>query len=314
MLTLRQLEFAVAVAEEGSFTAAARRCHTVQSALSHQIAKIEQALGARLFERGARHVRATAAGEVFLHNARATLRAAERLHEEMAQTLGTVRGRLQIGQISSLNAVQVPAVLRRFREAHSAVDVHLRTGMSDELLLELGEGRLDVALVGVGPHVALPPQHLLLHEEPLALIAAPGNRFAARRQVSLRDLEDAPMAGLIPGAGVRGIIDRAFAAAGLRQRLQYEVTHADLQRQLVAEDLGLAVVPQTMATGMHGVATVALRERFRFLTYAVWRPDPTPAARAFIALLRAQRDALQAATDSASTGRRAPRLSARRTC
>ncbi|MCW0416284.1 hypothetical protein NB689_002038 [Xanthomonas sacchari] len=232
----------------------------------------------------------------------------------MAQTLGTVRGRLQIGQISSLNAVQVPAVLRRFREAHSAVDVHLRTGMSDALLLELGEGRLDVALVGVGPHVALPPQHLLLHEEPLALIAAPGNRFAARRQVSLRDLEDAPMAGLIPGAGVRGIIDRAFAAAGLRQRLQYEVTHADLQRQLVAEDLGLAVVPQTMATGMHGVATVALRERFRFLTYAVWRPDPTPAARAFIALLRAQRDALQAATDSASTGRRMPRLRAQRTC
>ncbi|UYB51976.1 LysR family transcriptional regulator [Xanthomonas sp. AM6] len=286
MLTLRQLEFAVAVAEEGSFTAAARRCHTVQSALSHQIAKIEQALGARLFERGARQVRTTAAGEVFLHNARETLRAAERLHEEMAQTLGTVRGRLHIGQISSLSTVQVPALLRRFRQAHSAVDVHLRTGMSDALLLELAEGRLDVALVGVGPHIVLPEQRLLLHEEPLALIAAPGNRFAARAEVALHELEDAPMAGLIAGAGVRGIIDRAFAEAGLRQRLQYEVTHADLQRQLVAEDLGLAIVPQTMAAAMHGVAMIALRERFRFLTYATWRADPTPAARALIALLR----------------------------
>ncbi|QNH22993.1 LysR family transcriptional regulator [Xanthomonas sp. GW] len=288
MLTLRQLEFAVAVAEEGSFTAAARRCHTVQSALSHQIAKIEEALGARLFERGARQVRLTAAGEVFLHNARATLRAAERLHEEMAQALGTVRGRLHIGQISSLTTVQVPALLRRFRAAHSAVDVHLRTGMSDALLLELGEGRLDVALVGVGPHIVLPEQRLLLHEEPLALIAAPGNRFAARAEVSLQELEDAPMAGLIAGAGVRGIIDRAFAEAGLRQRLQYEVTHADLQRQLVVEDLGLAIVPQSMAAAMHGVAVIALRERFRFLTYATWRSDPTPAARALIALLRQQ--------------------------
>ncbi|QNH14390.1 LysR family transcriptional regulator [Xanthomonas sp. SI] len=288
MLTLRQLEFAVAVAEEGSFTAAARRCHTVQSALSHQIAKIEEALGARLFERGARQVRLTAAGEVFLHNARATLRAAERLHEEMAQALGTVRGRLHIGQISSLTTVQVPALLRRFRAAHSAVDVHLRTGMSDALLLELGEGRLDVALVGVGPHIVLPEQRLLLHEEPLALIAAPGNRFAARADVSLHELEDAPMAGLIAGAGVRGIIDRAFAEAGLRQRLQYEVTHADLQRQLVVEDLGLAIVPQSMAAAMHGVAVIALRERFRFLTYATWRSDPTPAARALIALLRQQ--------------------------
>ncbi|WP_369934587.1 LysR substrate-binding domain-containing protein [Xanthomonas tesorieronis] len=288
MLTLRQLEFAVAVAEEGSFTAAARRCHTVQSALSHQIAKIEEALGARLFERGARQVRLTAAGEVFLHNARETLRAAERLHEEMAQALGTVRGRLHIGQISSLTTVQVPALLRRFRAAHSAVDVHLRTGMSDALLLDLGEGRLDVALVGVGPHIVLPEQRLLLHEEPLALIAAPGNRFAARAEVSLQELEDAPMAGLIAGAGVRGIIDRAFAEAGLRQRLQYEVTHADLQRQLVVEDLGLAIVPQTMAAAMHGVAVIALRERFRFLTYATWRSDPTPAARALIALLRQQ--------------------------
>ncbi|MEE7548292.1 LysR family transcriptional regulator, partial [Xanthomonas sp. Kuri4-1] len=128
MFTLRQLEFAVAVAEEGSFTAAARRCHTVQSALSHQIAKIEASLGARLFERGARQVRATAAGEVFLHNARATLGAAERLHDEMAQALGSVRGRIQIGFISSLTTVPVAALLRGFRQAHSAVDVHLRTG------------------------------------------------------------------------------------------------------------------------------------------------------------------------------------------
>ncbi|WXF83221.1 LysR family transcriptional regulator [Xanthomonas translucens pv. undulosa] len=293
MLTLRQLEFAVAVAEEGSFTAAARRCHTVQSALSHQIAKIEEALGARLFERGARQVRPTAAGEVFLHNARATLRAAERLHEEMAQALGTVRGRLHIGQISSLNTVQLPALLRRFGQAHRAVDVHLRTGMSDALLLDLGEGRLDVALVGVGPHIVLPAQRLLLHEEPLALIAAPGNRFAARADVCLHELEDAPMAGLIAGAGVRGIIDRAFAEAGLRQRLQYEVTHADLLRQLVVEDLGVAIVPRTMAAAMRGVTVVALLERFRFLTYATWRADPTPAARALIALLRQQTGAAE---------------------
>ncbi|RBD00062.1 LysR family transcriptional regulator, partial [Xanthomonas oryzae pv. oryzae] len=94
MPTLRQLELAVAVAEEGGFTAAARRRNTVQSALSHQVAKIEETFGACLFERGTRQVRPTTADEVFLHNARQTLRAAERLHEEMAQALGTVRGRL----------------------------------------------------------------------------------------------------------------------------------------------------------------------------------------------------------------------------
>lgn len=184
MLTLRQLEFAVAVADEGGFTAAARRCNTVQSALSHQVAKIEETFGARLFERGTRQVRPTAAGEVFLHNARQTLRAAERLHEEMAQALGTVRGRL--------------ALLHQFRSAHARVDVHLRTAMSEALLHDLGEGLLDVALVGVGPQLAVPAQRLLLHEEALALIVAPGHRFAARKRVALAELDDEPMAGLVP--------------------------------------------------------------------------------------------------------------------
>lgn len=288
MFSLRQLEFAVAVAEQGSFTAAAARCHTVQSALSHQIAKLEQQLGARLFDRKGRRVRITAAGEVFLHNARLTLRAAQRLQDEMAQALGVVRGRINIGQISSLTTISVPELLSGFRHAHAEVDVHLRTGMSEALLRELSEGRLDVALVGVGPQVALPEQRLLLHEEGLALITAHGHRLARRRSVGLRVLDDTPMAGLIPGAGVRGIIDAAFAEAGLRQRLQYEVTHADLIRQLVAADLGTAIVPQTMAAAMSDVAVVRLTPSFRFLTYACWSRDPTPAARAFVTLLRAR--------------------------
>lgn len=287
-ISLRQLEFAVAVAEEGSFTAAASRCHTVQSALSHQIARIEHELGARLFERGPRRLRITAAGEVFLHNARQTLRAAQRLHEEMAEALGTVRGRLNLGQISSLTTVQVPTLLNAYRQAHAQVDVHLRTGMSEALLQELADGLLDVVVVGVGTQVTLPGQRLLLHEEGLSLITAPGHRFAGRRSVALRELDNEPMAGLIPGAGVRCVMDIAFAEAGLRQRLQYEATHADLVRQLVAADLGVAVIPATMAQAMHDVAVVKLTPAFRFLTYACWNTDPTPAARAFVDLLRAR--------------------------
>ena len=288
MFSLRQLEFAVAVAEEGSFTAAAVRCHTVQSALSHQIAKLETQLGARLFDRQARRVRVTAAGEVFLHNARQTLRAAQRLREEMAQALGVVRGRINIGQISSLTSVSVPELLCAFRQAHAEVDVHLRTGMSDILLEDLAAGRLDVVLVGVGPQVELPEQRLLLHEEGLSVICAPAHAFAQRASISLHDLDDVPMAGLIPGAGVRGIIDTAFNAAGLRQRLQYEVTHADLMRQLVAAELATAIVPQTVSSMMRELAVVPLTPAFRFLTYACWSRDPTPAARAFMTLLRAQ--------------------------
>ena len=285
MFTLRQLEFALAVAEEGGFTAAATRCHTVQSALSHQIARLEDAFGARLFERSHRRVRPTAAGEVFLANARLTLQAAARLQEEMALALGTVRGRINIGQITSLNVVDVPALLAAFRAAHPAVEVHLKVGMSDVLLGELEEARLDVALVGVGPQIALPPQHRLLHEEGLSLVMPPDHPLAAQSTVPLQSLQEAPLAALVPGAGVRRMLDDALREHGIQPQLQYEVTHSELQQQLVAAGLAVAVVPDSMAARMQGTVARPLREAFRFRTCAVWRADPTPAARALLALL-----------------------------
>jgi len=287
MFTLRQLEFVVAVAEEGGFTAAASRCHTVQSALSHQIARLEEALGTRLFERGARQVRPTAAGEVFLQHARLTLQAAARLQEEMALALGTVRGRINIGQITSLNVVDVPALLAAFRNAHPAVEVHLKAGMSDALLAELELGRLDLALVGVGPQVSLPPQHRLLHEEGLSLVMPPGHALAAAASVPLQALQGLPLAALVPGAGVRRMLDDALRERGIQAQLQYEVTHSELQQQLVAAGLAVAVVPDSMATRMPRTVVRPLREAFRFRTCAVWRADPTPAARALLDLLPA---------------------------
>lgn len=257
MFTLRQLEFIVAVAEEGGFTAAAARCHTVQSALSHQVARLEEAFGARLFERGHRQVRPTAAGEVFLRNARLTLQAAARLQEEMALALGTVRGRIRIGQITALTVVDVPALLATFRRTHPAVDVHLRVGMSEELLAELAEGRLDVALVGVGP------------------------------QVPLQALDGVPLAALVPGAGVRRMMDDALLERGVAPQLQYEVSHGELLRQLVAAGLAVAAIPDSMAARMQGVDVRPLAEPFRFRTCVAWRADPTPAARALLDLLPA---------------------------
>ena len=285
MFTLRQLEFVVAVAEEGSFTAAASRCHTVQSGLSHQIARLEEAIGARLFERGPRRVRLTSAGEMFVRNARLTLQAAARLQEEMALALGSVRGRINIGQITSLHVVDVPALLATFRAAHPAVDVHLRVGMSEALLADLAEGLLDVALVGVGPQVPLPPQHRLLHEEGLSMVLPPGHPLAALERIPLQALDGQPYATLVPGAGVRRLVDDALLGRDIHPQLQYEVTHGELQRQLVAAGLAVSVTPASMAENMHGVIARPLDEPFQFRTCAVWRADPTPAARALLALL-----------------------------
>ena len=145
------MRYVVAVAETGGFTRAAERCHVVQSALSHQIARLEKELGARLFHRTSRSVRLTAAGEVFVPVARQALQAAERARAEVEATTGEVRGRLAVGAISTVAAVDLAQELGAFRARCPQVRVSLRMDMSDDLIEQVRQGGLDIAFVGLVP-------------------------------------------------------------------------------------------------------------------------------------------------------------------
>lgn len=130
-MELQQLRYVVAVAETNNFTRAAERCLVVQSALSHQIARLERELGARLFDRTSRRVRLTPAGTAFLPAARQCLDAAERAAAEAAAAVGLVRGRLAVGLIPTVAAVDIPAALRDFRREYPDVRISLRVGASE---------------------------------------------------------------------------------------------------------------------------------------------------------------------------------------
>ena len=139
-MELQQLRYAVAIAEEQSFTRAAERCFVVQSALSRQIKSLEGELGVRLFARTSRKVEATPAGEAFVEQARLCLRAAERAKVAAAAAHGDIRGSLTIGVIPTVTAVDVAAVLGAFRRSYPEVGVHVRTGGSDEFLRRIRLG------------------------------------------------------------------------------------------------------------------------------------------------------------------------------
>src|SRR5262245_24045379 len=148
-MELHQLRYVIAVAETSSFTRAAERCLVVQSALSHQIARLERELGARLFERTSRRVRLTPAGAAFLPAARQCLDAAERAAAEVAATVGEVRGRLAVGMISTVAAVDLPAVLRDYRRQFPHVRISLRVSPSEELVEQVKQGATEVAFLGL---------------------------------------------------------------------------------------------------------------------------------------------------------------------
>ncbi|HZG03802.1 MAG TPA: LysR family transcriptional regulator [Streptomyces sp.] len=286
-MDLQQMRYVLAVAETASFTRAAERCHVVQSALSHQVARLERELGARLFERTSRRVRLTTAGEAFLPAARQALEAAERARAEVAAATGEIRGGLTVGSIPTVAAVDLPAVLRDYRLRHPQVRIRLRTGSSEQLVEQVRDGRLDAAFLGVPP--GFRPQGVrdreLAHGRHVAVVA-PDHPLATEHQVDLRRLADEVFVDFAEGSAARAQSDRAFAAAGLRREVAFEVSGVELMVRMVRHGLGIALLPATFAAGLHGLRRVPITDGPVRVEHLVWsRFPPSPAAAAFLALL-----------------------------
>lgn len=246
-MTLRRLEYFVAVAEELSFTAAARALHVAQPPLSTQVRALERDLGADLFDRSGRTPTLTAAGRALLPEARRILAAYGRL-AATAQQAGDGRvGRLRVGLVPSATAGDLPGVLRRLRTELPGLEVSLVEGRPPELLRRLEGDDLDVVLlyaVADGPHLA----SRVLAREPLVLALPPGHRLTAADTVSVGDLDREPL--LLPARhGDDGLRERTSALlAGVHVRVvQDDLWMVQTMVALVAAGLGCAVVPASSA-------------------------------------------------------------------
>ncbi|MEU8621216.1 LysR family transcriptional regulator [Streptomyces sp. NPDC048623] len=290
-MELQQMRYVIAVAETNSFTRAAQRCLVVQSALSHQIARLEKELGARLFERTSRRVRLTAAGAAFLPAARQCLDAAERAAAEVAAAVGEVRGRLAVGLIPSVGAVDVPTVLREFHQRHPKARISLSVGASDELVERVRLGEIEVAFLGIP--VSARPQGVMARElarERLVAVVAPDHPLAGEASVDLRRLSSEVFVDLPAKTAGRAQSDLAFAAAGLTREVAFEVTNADYLARLIGAGLGVALLPPAYVAGLAGLATglatIEVTDAPSRAEYVIWgREGRTPAAAAFLELL-----------------------------
>lgn len=160
-LTLKQFRYFDALARHGHFGRAAEACAISQPALSLQIRELEAQLGSALFERAPRQVRLTALGEAFALRVRDILRAVDEL-EDLARAAGhRLEGRLRIGVIPTVAPYLLPAIIGRLMQQHAGLDIRVRETLTQRLIHELNEGRLDTAIV------ALPVSEPALVEEAL---------------------------------------------------------------------------------------------------------------------------------------------------
>lgn len=242
---LRQLEHFIAVAEELSFTRAARRLHVVQSGVSAAIRSLERELGCVLFERTSQQVRLTGAGAALLPEARATLHAAQAAQDAVRAAQDTLRGTVNVGAMASVEVVDLPALLGQLHARHSAIDVRLRlaTTGSAGLAHALLSGDLDVAFLSLPEHKPAGIDARELATVPLVLVVSAAHPLAQRGEVALADLAGEPFVDFPPGYGNREVVDRAFAVAGVVRRVALEVPDIDMGAALVRHGLGIAFLP-----------------------------------------------------------------------
>jgi DNA-binding transcriptional LysR family regulator len=288
-MELRQLEHFVAVAEDESFTRAARRLGYVQSALSVSIQSIERELSVRLFDRTTHRVRLTDAGHALLPSARATISGAQAFRDEAAALNGVLTGTLRIGIMQAFAAINVPHLLGHFHREHPRVDITMRpaAGGSAELLASVAQGELDLGFVAV---IDLPRglRSLPLANEGLMLVSGGSAAPDATGPVRLRDLAEASFIDFPSGWGVRTIVDRAFAKLGVHRRVAIEVADVATLIQLVREGLGVSLLPLSLVgVPTDGIQTRETRPALSWDLALVTRAEgsPNPAAAAFIALL-----------------------------
>ena len=283
-MELQQLRYVLAVARTRNFTRAAEQCFVVQSALSHQIKALEQELGVTLFARTSRRVELTDAGAAFLPAARASLEAAERAAADAAATAGRIRGTLTIGVIPTVTAVDIPAALRDFHRAHPAVRIALRSGGSDELMTAIGDGEVDVAVLGL-PDTAAPKRVRAreLARERLVAVLAADHRLAKRRRLRLADLAEETFADFPAGTPGRAQSDLAFDAVGVHREVIFEGMSTDLILDLVTHNLAVALLPPAFVPPRPTPVTVTITDGPTRVEYLAWSDfNPTPAAAAFL--------------------------------
>lgn len=192
-MELRHLRYFVAVAETENVSRAALKLHVSQPGLSRQVRDLEEELGFQLLVRGAKSVRLTEAGRVFLGEARAVLQRVEAAVQAARAVAAGSREELHIGYAPTLTVRLMPAVLRRFHADMPAVRVKLHDLSTEEMLAGLREGKLHLVFMVIATTGA--PRGLRCEEvmrEPLRLAVAPTHPLARRRVVSLADAAREP--------------------------------------------------------------------------------------------------------------------------
>jgi len=258
---IRDLDYFLACCEAGSFTAAAKSAHIVQSAMSSAIARLERDLGVPLFDRSSTPITLTEHGMALQEGAQKILEAVQTARDEVAAVSGHVRGAVTLGCTLNTGPLDLAGVLSRMRDTHPDVIIKLRqhsTGSAGNLRA-LRDGSVDIALFAqAGNHTASElPRGVVLHQlvsEAIVFVCRPDHPLACRDLVALADLRQERLLRFPPGWGARAIVDNALGET----QSAVEIVDYGLMAKLVRAGFGTTLVPTTGVEGERGAGLRAI--------------------------------------------------------
>jgi DNA-binding transcriptional LysR family regulator len=260
-MEIRDLEYFLACCETRSFTAAARKAHIVQSAMSSAIGRLERDLGVSLFDRSVTPISVTEQGEALRLASQRILDGVRAARDEVLAVSGRTRGTVVLGSTLNTGPLDLVTILSDLRGRYPEVIIHLRqssTGSAGNLGAVV-EGSMDIALTAstVDPLTGDPPSGVLFHplvSEALVFVCRTDHPLVGKATVTPRELADQTILRFPPGWGVRDTVDRVLGD----QPSAMEIADYALMTKLVRAGFGTTLMPASAVRGVRGLSAVPI--------------------------------------------------------
>ncbi|WP_067844291.1 LysR family transcriptional regulator [Amphibacillus sediminis] len=244
-MEFRQLKYFIEVAEREHVSEAAVHLHVAQSAISRQIANLENELGVQLFEREGRNVKLLPIGKIFLAHAKEAMKAIDYAKKQMDEYIDPERGSIKIGFPTSLASSLLPHLLAEFKAAYPNIHFQLRQGAYNFLIDAIKDRELDIAFIG--PVITDDP-HIngdILFYEKMYLLTPNNHRLSKRKSVYLTELKDEDFVLFPSGYIFEKLVLDACHSVGFQPHVTTEGEDLDAIKGLVAAGIGITLLPES---------------------------------------------------------------------
>jgi LysR family hydrogen peroxide-inducible transcriptional activator len=241
-LSLRQLEYVVAVAETAGFHRAAERCNVSQPTLSAQIAQVESVLGVRLFERARTGVLVTPQGQAIVDRAHRVLREMGDLLAAAARANDPFAGTFRVGVIPTVAPYLLPEVMPALGRRYPNLQIVLREERTDEVTRDLRQATLDLGLLALEADLGEHEAHEVL-KDPFVVAMPVGHPLAKKKRIAIADLEKEPVLLLDDGHCFRTQVLALCSKAGVRET-DFRATSLATLVQMVSAGSGITLLPK----------------------------------------------------------------------